>query len=152
MNNTFPYAIFLIVYFAISTGAQSQSVYRCGSTYSQKPCSDAVIVDVGDARSQAQKSQADTETRRESAAANAMEKARLKEEAQLQSDRAKQAKAQSKKTATPPTSAASTAVTAKAGATTNHAKKGHSQAKKEPEYLTARGPAEKPKVSASSAR
>lgn len=150
MNYTTPFAILLVALCILSTGAQGQNVYRCGNTYSQKPCADAVVVDVGDPRSPAQKAQADAETRRESAAANAMEKARLKEEAQLRSNRAKLAAPQTKKTAAPARTAASAA--APDGAAKKQAPKSHSKKKKEPEYFTARSAASKPKAPASDSR
>ena len=152
MKHPIPFAAFFIACCVLSTGAQSQNVYRCGDTYSQKPCADAVVVDVGDPRSPAQKSQADAETRRESAAANAMEKARLKEEAQMRSDRAKLARSQAKKTATPAQNAASAAETAHTGTAAKQAKKSHAKKKKEPEFFTAHDTAPKPKAPASGTR
>jgi alpha-D-ribose 1-methylphosphonate 5-triphosphate diphosphatase PhnM len=152
MKHTIPFAAFFIACCALSTGAQSQNVYRCGDTYSQKPCADAVVIDVGDPRSPAQKAQADAETRRELAAANAMEKARLKEEAQMRSDRAKLASSQAKKTATPAQSAASAAAASHTGAAVKKTNKSHAKKKKEPEFFTAHSAAPKPKAPASSTR
>lgn len=152
MKHTTPFAAFSIALCALSTGAQSQNVYRCGNTYSQKPCADAVVVDVGDPRSAVQKAQADAETRREFTAANAMEKARLKEEAQMRSDRAKLASSQTKKTATPAQSAASAAQASHTGAAPKQTKKSHAKKKKEPEFFTARSAASKPKAPASGTR
>ena len=150
MNHTIPFAAFFIACCTLSTGAQSQKVYRCGDTYSQKPCADAVVVDVSDPRSQTQKARADAETRRELAAANAMEKARLKEEAQMRSDRAKQTPSQAKKTATAAQNAAAGA--SDTGAAPKHAPKSHTKKKKEPEFFTARSAASTPKAPASSTR
>ena len=48
----------LIALGSIPTGASAQNVYRCGSSYSQKPCPDAVVVDVEDTRSNSQKVEA----------------------------------------------------------------------------------------------
>ncbi len=152
MKHTIRFATFFIACCSLSTGAQSQNVYRCGDTYSQKPCADAVVVDVGDPRSPAQKFQADAETHRESAAANAMEKARLKEEAQMRSDRAKLTQPQAKKTATPAQNAASAANATPTGAAPKQAQKRHTKKKKEPEFFTARSAAPKPKAPASGAR
>lgn len=152
MKHITPVAAIFIACCALSTGAQSQYVYRCGDTYSQKPCADAVVVDVGDPRSPTQKIQADAETRRESAAANAMEKARLKEEAQMRSDRTKLAPSQAKKTTTSTQSAASGADTTHADATPKHAQKSHSKKQKEPAFFTARSTAPKPKAAASSTK
>ena len=41
-----------------ATGANAQSVYRCGSTYSQEPCPQARLVDVSDPRSASQRADA----------------------------------------------------------------------------------------------
>ena len=43
---------------ALSAAHAQDAVYRCGNTYSQAPCPDAKQVEVGDARSAAQRSQA----------------------------------------------------------------------------------------------
>jgi hypothetical protein len=49
----------LTVCLLASTGASAQSaVYRCGSAYSQSPCPQARLVDVDDARSGAQRADA----------------------------------------------------------------------------------------------
>jgi hypothetical protein len=61
--------------------AGAQAIYRCGDSYSQKPCPGGKVVDVDDARSASQKSQTDQAVRRDAKAADAMEKERLKEEA-----------------------------------------------------------------------
>jgi len=145
MKHTTSLAAFLIAIFSISTGAFGQSVYRCGNTYSQKPCADGVQVDVQDARTPAQKAESEAAVRREASTANAMEKARLQEEAQLRAANAKPAapSKDKKKTTSKPAPPDAAPVDTKAHKT--HAKK-----KKEPEYFTARGAAvEKPKSAAS---
>ena len=131
---------------ALSTGASGEEVYRCGNAYSQKPCTDAVLVDVQDARTREQKAQADAATQREAAAANAMEKARLKEEAQQRAANAKLAAADKKKQAAKPKKAASAADTADAGASSGKTKKASAKKKKkkEPEFFTARAAVDKP--------
>lgn len=136
----------------ISTGAAGQDVYRCGSTYSQKPCPDALVVDVQDARSKTQKAESDAAIQREAAAGNAMEKARLKAEAQQRADNAKAASTQNKKAASKPKGAASAPAPADATASSSQPDKGHAKKKskkKEPEFFTARAPADKPKGGAS---
>lgn len=40
------------------SAAQAQTVYRCGNAYSQAPCPDAKLVEVGDSRSPAQQAEA----------------------------------------------------------------------------------------------
>lgn len=61
--------------------AGAQAIYRCGDSYSQRPCPGGKVVDADDARSASQKSQTDQAVRRDAKAAEALEKARLKEEA-----------------------------------------------------------------------
>ncbi len=75
------FALFFIAAGAGSTWASGSNVYKCGSTYSQTPCDGAVAIRVDDARSREQKSQSDAVTVQQGKTANAMEKARLKEEA-----------------------------------------------------------------------
>ena len=61
--------------------AGAQDIYRCGDSYSQQPCAGGKLVAASDSRTAAQKSQTDAATRRDAKTAEAMEKARLKEEA-----------------------------------------------------------------------
>ncbi|MFP5477150.1 MAG: hypothetical protein ACLGJD_26210, partial [Gammaproteobacteria bacterium] len=61
--------------------AAAQAIYRCGNSYSQQPCPGGKIVDADDSRSASQKSQTDQAVRRDAKAAEALENARLKEEA-----------------------------------------------------------------------
>ena len=63
----------------ISSSVMAQAVYKCGSTYSQIPCPNGVVINT-DARSSAQKAQADLATARDARTASAMEKARLLQE------------------------------------------------------------------------
>jgi hypothetical protein len=58
-----------------------QGIYRCGDTYSQQPCAGGKLVAASDSRSATQKAQTDEATKRDARAADAMEKARIKEEA-----------------------------------------------------------------------
>jgi hypothetical protein len=61
--------------------AMAQTVYRCGDSYVQQPCPGGKALDVDDSRSTNQRTDALDTTKRASQAANAMEKARLEEEA-----------------------------------------------------------------------
>src|SRR6185369_3630590 len=61
--------------------AAAQNIYRCGSSYSQQPCPGGKVVPADDARSASQSSQTSAASERDAKAADAMEKARLKEEA-----------------------------------------------------------------------
>lgn len=81
---TFGIAIFFVAAYAISTGAVAQKVYKCGSTYSQTPCTDAVQVNTGDARTAVQKKDSEKATSRDMKAAKSMEKERLADERKAQ--------------------------------------------------------------------
>jgi hypothetical protein len=149
MNPIQPIAAFLIAVCAISAGATEQNVYRCGSTYSQKPCADSVVVDVQDARTSEQKAESDASIKRDSAAANAMEKSRLKEEAQQRADNAKFAAALTKKSPAKPKSGLTDGATS---TRKTKAKKKPANKKKEPDYFTTRTPTAKPKKAASASK
>ena len=73
-------ALFLFGSFVLSTGAMAQTVYKCGDSYSQTPCSGGIAIDAFDPRSSEQKMQADAATRRDARTADAMEQARLAQE------------------------------------------------------------------------
>ncbi len=75
--------IFAITAGAALSGAMAQSVYKCGTTYSQTPCNSAVSLDVSDNRTAAQKAQANSIAANQASTANAMEKARLQQNAKL---------------------------------------------------------------------
>ncbi len=74
-----PVAVLLTA--AWATPAATQTVYRCGNSYSQEPCVGGKALDASDPRSPAQKAQTDQATRRNASAAQEMEKARMSEEA-----------------------------------------------------------------------
>jgi hypothetical protein len=61
--------------------AAAQNIYRCGNSYSQQPCPGGTLVPADDARSASQRSQTSLASERDAKAADAMEKARLNEEA-----------------------------------------------------------------------
>lgn len=61
--------------------AVGEEIYRCGASYSQQPCPGGKLVPADDARSAEQGRQASLAAQRDAKAADAMEKARLKEEA-----------------------------------------------------------------------
>lgn len=80
-------ATFFIAVCAISTGASAQKVYRCGSTYSQTPCGGGKTLETASPGAQtaaARKQAIDKENKRQVAAAKAMEKERLANEASAQ--------------------------------------------------------------------
>ena len=85
-------AIVFIAAHAISAGATAQNVYKCGSSYSQIPCTDAVKVPTDDTRTVAQKKESDRAVARDMQAAKAMEKERLAEEKKAQTSGKESAK------------------------------------------------------------
>lgn len=123
------FALFFIAAWAESTWATGTNVYKCGSTYSQTPCDGAVAVQVNDARSKEQKSQSDAATVQQNKTANAMEKARLKDEAQ--------AIAQGKP-AKPSTKTAAKAPSKPLADSNVLSPKNHKGKKKESEFFTAK--------------
>jgi hypothetical protein len=149
MKHSLPIALFLIALCVVSTWANGQNVYRCGNAYSQKPCTDGVAVDVQDTRTPEQKAQSDALTKRDLAAANAMENARLKEEAQQRADNAKLAAVAARKASAKPESkpADSAALAHKA-----KAKKRSANKKKEPDFFPTRATPTKPKKAASASK
>jgi len=74
--------------------AQSQTVYRCGAIYSDRPCPQSVTISSSDARSGAQKAQTDEATARITKLADQLEKSRKTDEAAAQRNAQLQAQAQ----------------------------------------------------------
>lgn len=148
MNPIARNATLFIAAYAISTGAISQKVYRCGSTYSQIPCADGgVAIEAQDARTQAQKSQADAVIRSDAVTAKSMEKERLQQEAQAQrlAGKSSTAPIEPKKPprAAEPVQDKSVPVTSRLEA---GKASGSKSKKKEPEYFTAQSAPEKKKA------
>ncbi|MCF8167746.1 MAG: hypothetical protein K9K38_16880 [Rhodoferax sp.] len=143
-------AILIFMALATATTAPAQTVYRCGSTYSQTPCDQGVSLEVQDPRSALQKSQADAAIKKEKTIADAMENDRLQQEAAAQRSHRTNATRPDKKPAkelyTPPSVSSksvevSSRLEATAKAVTPKKKK-----TKEPEYFTAQsGPENKKK-------
>ena len=73
-------AILLIAINALNHWAEAQTVYKCGSTYSQTPCPDARILPVDDGRSVAQQQQTTAASQRDQLRADQLEKTRLEQE------------------------------------------------------------------------
>ena len=73
-------AIALIV-IAAAGGAHAQAIYRCGQTYSQKPCPDGKIIDSSDPRTAAQRAEAKRVAAREKQLAAKLELERKEKEA-----------------------------------------------------------------------
>ncbi len=152
MNRNLALATIVIAIYSISTGAIGQNgVYRCGNSYSQKPCTDAVVVDVQDARTAEQKKQADATIRRDTATADAMEKDRLAQEARQRAAQAKQTAAEKKQSASKPQKTVTAKDTADTTATKSKGKgKKNTPAKHKltPEVFIASAPTDKSKPSA----
>jgi len=127
VKRTHTFATLLIAVYAVSTGAWGQKVYRCGASYSQTPCPGAVTVEADDARSPQQKAQADRAIARDVAAANTLDKARLKEEAQAAAPTIPNTK------------------NTKSSKTKTAKSKTRAKTKKVPEFFTAKAAAEKEK-------
>lgn len=82
MNKNLPAVIFAAACaLGAAHSAAAQGVYRCGDSYSQKPCAGGALVQTDDARNESQRSQTREAAQRDGKVADAMEKARLKEEA-----------------------------------------------------------------------
>jgi hypothetical protein len=64
-----------------AAGAHAQSVYRCGSLYSESPCPQASLLDVSDARSDSQRMEAQRLASNDRRLADQMERERLKRDA-----------------------------------------------------------------------
>ncbi len=113
---------------ACCTPVASQTIYRCGTAYSQQPCPDAITLDASDTRTPAQKAQTDAATAGAAKMAAQMEKERLARE-----------KIQSAKLSKKPSPSVKTA---KTGSSITAPKAG-ARKKKELEYFTAAVAAEK---------
>jgi type II secretory pathway component HofQ len=61
--------------------AQTKTIYRCGTTYSDTPCGQGVIVPTADPRTAAQKAQTQEASARSASLAGQLEKARRTDEA-----------------------------------------------------------------------
>jgi hypothetical protein len=85
--------------------AAAENIYRCGDSYSQRPCPGGTVVEAEDERSAAQRSQTSLAAQRDAKTADAMEKARLKEEAKPVSAAYIPAKEQGPESAGKPTAA-----------------------------------------------
>lgn len=150
MNKHPSIALLFVAILIVTTGAKGQNVYRCGNSYSQKPCTDGVVIDVQDTRTPAQKADSDAlAKRRRRQRQIRWKKHGLKEESRQRAEPAKTAgttkNGSSKARGESSDSAAMPA--SKNGAKT--AKKPH-QKEKEPQYFTAR--ADKPQSKASASK
>jgi hypothetical protein len=74
------FASILIAITALTTVSAAETIYKCGTSYSQTPCAYGKILSIEDARDTQQKKVADTNTRRDAKLANDMERERLAQE------------------------------------------------------------------------
>ena len=82
MNKNLPAFIFTAACALVAMQpAAAQNVYRCGDSYSQEPCAGGALVQTDDARSDVQRAAAREAAKRDGKSADAMERARLREEA-----------------------------------------------------------------------
>ena len=72
--------ILILATLALAAPAQAQTVYRCGSSYSQQPCPGGQPVAASDARTPADAARASGHAAADMKRAEAMEKARLAQE------------------------------------------------------------------------
>ena len=87
MIKTARFCLFLSACTLLSTVVYAQQVYRCGKSYSEKPCSGAVVLDTSDTRSKAQKQASQKAIQRDKQLAKELEKSRAKEDALAQAGR-----------------------------------------------------------------
>jgi hypothetical protein len=93
MNNKKKLAAVLVMMLAAGVlPSAAQTVYRCGDSYSLKPCHGSKVIDVEDTRSATQRSQTLEASQRDAKVADAMEKARLEDEAKAEARHLKQQK------------------------------------------------------------
>lgn len=72
----------VLVYFCAAAPTLAQTVYRCGSNYSDTPCPQALSVPTADPRTAAQKAQSDRATTQTATLAGKLEKSRRADEAE----------------------------------------------------------------------
>lgn len=72
---------FLVISLVLTAAAAAQTVYRCGSSYSQVPCPGGNAIDATDSRSPEQRKAHEASVRENKRNADSMEKNRQKEEA-----------------------------------------------------------------------
>ena len=130
MNHFRMIAIISVAVFAVSTGTFGQTIYKCGSSYSQIPCADAVTIQADDARSLADKAGADKAVKRDMKVTAELEKKRLKEEKEVLGQAKSAQKAAYKE--------ADKVAAAKAKAAKEEEEAKNAKAKKEPAIFTAK--------------
>ena len=77
MKRPFKFLTLLVISAVWIYPARGQTVYKCGNAYNQQPCLGATIVDASDARTPAQRAEAEAATTSTGAMAAKLEKERL---------------------------------------------------------------------------
>ncbi len=88
-----PSRLFAIAVMSLCTGLSAQTVYRCGSSYSQTPCPGGSALDASDSRTPEQRKAHEASVRKEKRSADDLEKIRQKEEAAVQRETERQEQA-----------------------------------------------------------
>ena len=117
----------------LSTGTWAQTVYKCGHSYSQIPCPDAVEINTQDTRTAAQQKAAEHAATKQAQQAKALETQRLQEEAAAEKAARAQTKRENKKTAPAPKSHKASATKPKGPAYFTARAPGDAAKKKKPE-------------------
>lgn len=86
--------ILAITALTLCTGVSAQTVYRCGSSYSQTPCAGGKAVEASDSRSPEQRKAHEASVKQEKRAGDTLEKTRQQEEAAVKRDVERADKAQ----------------------------------------------------------
>ena len=87
-------SLLAITALSLCTSLQAQTVYRCGSSYSQTPCPGGSTVDATDSRTPEQRKAHEASVKLEKRTGDTMEKNRLKEEAVVRKETEQENKAQ----------------------------------------------------------
>jgi hypothetical protein len=80
VKNSLKFSVVLAA--AAALPGTAQEIYRCGDSYAQHPCAGGTRVQTDDTRSAGQRAQAAEAARRDAETADALEQARLRQEAQ----------------------------------------------------------------------
>ncbi len=87
-------AILAITALTLCTGLPAQTVYRCGSSYSQTPCPEGKTVEANDSRTPEQRKAHEASVKQEKRAGDTLERTRHQEEAAVRRELERTDKAQ----------------------------------------------------------
>lgn len=77
--------IFLLILGGLPVAGHSETIFRCGNSYSQAPCAGAAQINIDDARDPSRKKEVDAATRRDAKLAKSLEQNRLQAEKKVTS-------------------------------------------------------------------